>query len=221
MLNQHNIALHFSRLQKWKFSLCSLWGKHVIKHRRSEEFVLAVAVAGSLLHLTLAFYFFNSYGEFFFFFWSCAYLRMMMMMSHLITTVSVNALFWFKELSFELSGSWAWICSKPPLLEKTEIKLTRMTPGFMAHAHSAGVVPLFPLVAEGWKYPTQVPVWSVLPSPSPMWVLPSAALLVFSFMFHPQLKVPFSFCAQVAACKAQHSWNAVGIESACSSCFGE
>lgn len=90
------------------------------------------------------------------FFWSCAHLRMMMM-SHLITTVSVNALFWFKELSFKHSGSWVWICSKHTLVEKTEIKLTLMTPGFMAHAHSAGVVPLFPLVAEGCKYPTQCP----------------------------------------------------------------
>lgn len=32
----------------------------------------------------------------------------------------------------------AWICSKHTLVEKTEIKLSLITPGFMAHAHSAG-----------------------------------------------------------------------------------
>lgn len=138
----------------------------------------------------------------------CAHLRMTMM-SYLITTVSINALFWFKELSFELPGFWVWICSDHTLVEKTEIKLTLVTPGFMAHAHSAGVVPLFPLVAEAWKYPAQCPCLICSSITSPVWVLRSAALLGFSFIFHPQLKEPFSFSAELAACKTQHSWNAV------------
>lgn len=147
--------LHYIFLvcKKWKFSLCSLWGKHVIKHRRSEEFVLAVVVAGNLLHLTLAFCFFE-------FLWR-AFLELCPFRDDDVTSIYRG----FNKRALSIQGVvlWAfwvlrvWICSKHTLVEKTEIKLTLMTPGFMAHARSAGVVPLFPSVAEGWKYPTQCP----------------------------------------------------------------
>lgn len=134
MLNQHNVALHFSRLQKWKFTLCSLWGKHVIKHRRSEEFVLAVVVAGNLLDLTLAFIFLNSCWEFF--------LELCPFKDDDVT----SHYYGFSKRALLIQGGvlWtflvlrAWICSKHTLVEKTEIKLSLITPGFMAHAHSAG-----------------------------------------------------------------------------------